>query len=246
VLVTTAFHDQRAAGLSGWWRTTGRGLDSFRAASNAGLWHVLLVSLVVAGLATAVVLAVAVPTAYLLAWGGLPPRFGKAVTTGFVVLAVAPVQMYADPLRDAFTYAGLSASRIPLAFVHASAGLPFAVLLLRAAFASAPANLVAGALLGRLGQGRVLNQVQRTYRPAVVAVAVLEFVLVWNDFIVGFLIAGPGSTTSSLLLWGEARQFATSAGTAAAAATLSSCLPVALLLVFWPTVVRGLTVGTRP
>jgi alpha-glucoside transport system permease protein len=243
VLVATAFHTPRAAGLAGWWQPRGLGLDSFWAASYAGLWRALLVTLLIAGLATLVMLAVAVPTAYLLAWGGLPPWLGRLVTAGLVVLAVTPVQMYAGPLRDAFALLG--GSRIPLAFVHAAAGLPLAVLLLRKAFASAPPDLVVGALLGRLGQGSVLNQVRRTARPALVAVAVLEFVLVWNDFIIGFLIAGPGSTTSSLVLWGEARQFATSAGPVAAAAVLSSVVPVTLLLATWPTVVRGLTVGTR-
>lgn len=246
VLLATAFHDQRSAGLAGWWSLSGLGLKSFGAASAAGLWQALAVSGVIAALATAIVLAVAVPTAYLLAWGGLPPWLGRAVTTGFVVLAVTPVQMYAGPLRTAFEHAGLSASRIPLAFVHAAAGLPFAVVLLRAAFASAPADLIAGALLGRLRQGSVLNQVRRSYQPALIAVAVLELVLVWNDFIVGFLVAGPGSTTSSLVLWGQARQFVESTGPVAAAATLSSAVPVALLLVFWPTVVRGLTVGSKP
>jgi alpha-glucoside transport system permease protein len=246
ILVATAFHAPKQAALAGWWHPAGLGLGSFRAASSAGLWNALLVTLLVAGLATLLVLAVAVPTAYLLAWGGLPPRLARLVTAGLVVLAVTPVQMYAIPLRDAFNTLGLAGSRIPLAFVHAAAGLPLAVLLLRKAFASAPPDLVVGALLGRLGQGSVLNQVRRAARPALVAVAVLEFVLVWNDFIVGFLIAGPASTTSSLVLWGEARQFATSAGSVAAAAVLSAAVPAALLLAFWPTVVRGLTIGTRP
>jgi alpha-glucoside transport system permease protein len=120
------------------------------------------------------------------------------------------------------------------------------VLLLRAAFASASPSLVSEALLGQLRQSEVINQVRQIYRPVLVAVAVLEFVLVWNDFVVGFLIVGPGSTPLSLVLWGEARQFATSAGTVAAAAVVSSIVPVVLLWRFWPTLVRGLTVGTKP
>jgi len=78
-----------------------------------------------------------------------------------------------------------------------------------------------------------------------VAVAVLEFALVWNDFIVGFLISGAGTTPWSLVLWGEARQFSASGGTVAAAAVLASVVPAVLLLSFWRTVVRGLTIGSR-
>ena len=81
------------------------------------------------------------------------------------------------------------------------------------------------------------------YRTTLVAVVVLEFVLVWNDFIVGFLISGPGTSPLTLLLWGEARQFGTSAGTVAASAVVSALIPVVLLLATWRKVVVGLTGG---
>lgn len=246
VLVATALHSPREAGLRGWWSLEGLGLDSFAAAANAGLLRALLSTLLISTIATAVLLVIAVPTAYLVAWGGLPHWLGRVVTSSFVVLAVTPVQMYAAPLRDAIGSAGLAGSRVALALVHAAAGLPFAVLLLRSAFASAPPVLVAEALQGPARQSAVLATVQRTYRPALIAVAVLEFALVWNDFIVGFLISGPGTTPLSLVLWGEARQFSASSGTVAAAAVVASVVPAVLLLSFWPTVVRGLTVGSKP
>lgn len=246
VLVATALHSPREAGLHGWWHPGGLGLESFGAAANAGLLRALLSTVLISTIATVVLLAIAVPTAYLVAWGGLPQWLGRVVTSAFVVLAVTPVQMYAAPLRDAIGTAGLAGSRVALALVHAAAGLPFAVLLLRSAFASAPPALVAEALQGPARQSAVLATVQRTYRPALLAVAVLEFVLVWNDFIVGFLISGgPGTTPLSLVLWGEARQFSSSSGTVAAAAVVASVVPAVLLLSCWPTVVRGLTVGGK-
>ncbi|MET9273744.1 ABC transporter permease subunit [Kribbella sp. NPDC003557] len=246
VLVATALHSPREAGLSGWWSFSGLGFSSFGAAANVGLFRALLSTLVIAAAATAVLLVIAVPTAYLVAWGGLPTRLGRIAMGVFVVLAVTPVQMYAAPLRDAIDTAGLAGSRVALALVHAAAGLPFAVLLLRSAFASAPPALVSEALQGPARQSAVLATVQRTYRPALVAVAVLEFALVWNDFIVGFLISGPGTTPLSLVLWGEARQFSTSSGPVAAAAVVASVVPVVLMLTFWRIVVRGLTTGSRP
>jgi alpha-glucoside transport system permease protein len=245
VLVATALHSPREAGLGGWWSASGLGFSSFATAANAELFRAVLSTLLISFVATAVLLVIAVPTAYLVAWGGLPTWLGRLVTSAFVVLAVTPVQMYAAPLRDAIDTAGLTGSRIALALIHAAAGLPFAVLLLRSAFASAPPVLVAEALQGPARQSAVLATVQRTYRPALVAVAVLEFALVWNDFIVGFLISGAGTTPWSLVLWGEARQFSASGGTVAAAAVLASVVPAVLLLSFWRTVVRGLTIGSR-
>jgi alpha-glucoside transport system permease protein len=177
------------------------------------------------------VVACAVPAAYLLTWR-LPRPAATALTVSLGVLAVAPVQMYAGPLGEVF-----AGSRASLVLVHAAAGLPFATLVLRAAFAVAP----------RIGVDLqpTLDVVWRRgrYRPALVAVTVLEFVLVWNDFIVSFLIGGPDDSPLARLLWGEARQFATSAGTVAAAAVVSALIPVAILLATWRTVVTGLTGG---
>lgn len=245
VLLASALHNPDAARLRGWWRPEGLGLQSL-AASGAELGQALISTLFTAGLATALTLLVAVPTAYLLAWGGLPPRLGKLVITVFVVLAVTPLPMYATPLSHAFAMLDMAGSRISLALVHAAVGLPFAVLLLRAAFASAPPSVVSEALLGQVRQSEVINQVRRTYQPVLVAVVILQFILVWNDFVIGFLIGGPGTTPLSLVLWGQARQFATSTGPVAAAAVVSSIVPVVLVWRFWPTIVRGLTVGTKP
>ncbi len=235
VLVATAFHDPAAAGAAGWWEFGGLGFGSFAAAGATWLWPAVAGSLLIAGLATALVLAAAVPLAYLLTWV-VPPRVSGAAVTVLVILAVVPVQMYAGPLGHVFDGFGLVGSRAPLALVHAAAGLPFATLVLRNAFVAAPT---------RNGRPR-LDAVWRRgpYRTMLVAVVVLEFVLVWNDFIVGFLISGPGTSPLTLLLWGEARQFGTSAGTIAAAAVVSALIPVALLLATWRTVVAGLTGGT--
>ncbi|MGH3878761.1 MAG: hypothetical protein ACRDSK_17150 [Actinophytocola sp.] len=237
ILLATALHEPRAAGAAGWWRLSGLGLGSFADVSASWLWPAVLGSVFLAGLATALVVAAAVPAAYLLTWGGLPERFSRVLTLLLAVMAVAPVQMYAGPLGNLFGELGLAGARAPLALVHAAAGLPFATLVLRTAFQLAPPDPsgTRRPSLDAIWRGR--------YRRALVAVVVLEFVLVWNDFIVGFLISGPGSTPLNLLLWGEARQFGISTGTVAAGAVVASVIPVTLLLVTWPKVISGLTGG---
>ncbi|MPZ82991.1 MAG: sugar ABC transporter permease [Actinophytocola sp.] len=237
ILLATASHDPRAAGSSGWWHLSGLGFGSFAEVSASWLWPAVLGSVFLAGLATALVVAAAVPMAYLLTWGGLPSWLTRSLILLLVVMAVAPVQMYAGPLRDLFGEFGLAGARTPLALVHAAAGLPFATLVLRTAFQAAPPDPsgTRRPTLDAIWHGRYLR--------ALIAVGVLEFVLVWNDFIVGFLISGPRSTPLNLLLWGEARQFGISAGTVAAGAVVASVIPVALLLATWPKVISGLTGG---
>lgn len=237
VLVLTAFHSPESAGSVGWWRFDPLSLGSFAAVGGTWLWPAVVGNLLIAGLATALVLAFAVPFAYLLTW--VVPRRVTGVATGaLAILAVAPVQMYAGPLSAAFTELGLGGARAPLALVHAAAGLPFATLVLRTAFLAAPARDGRPALdyLWRRGP----------YRTALIAAGVLEFVLVWNDFIVGFLIGGSGSSPLTLLPWSEARQFGTSVGTVTAAAVISAVVPVTLLLATWRRVVAGLTGGITP
>jgi alpha-glucoside transport system permease protein len=238
ILLATALHEPAAAGSGGWWRLDGLGLGSFAALADSWLWPALLSNVVLAGFATALVVAAAAPAAYLLVWGGLPRWLSGGLTTLLVVLAVAPVQLYAAPLDDAIAALGLTGSFVPIALIHAAAGVPFATLVLRTAFLAAQVHP---------GEQRPALDVGwrwRRFRPAVIAVVVLEFVLVWNDFIVGFLIGGQGLTPFTLVLWGEARQFGTSAGTVAAGSVAAAVVPVVVLLTTWPRVVAGLT-GSR-
>jgi alpha-glucoside transport system permease protein len=246
MLLATAVRSPRDAGVLGWWRLGRDGLSTGALAevSDAGIWTGVLDTLVVAATATGLVLLVAVPAAYVLAWGGLPRWVTRGTTTLLAILAVAPVQMYAAPLERLLAHAGLAGSQLPLALVHAAVGAPFAVLVLRWAFASAPAPGT-----GRAADvdpdrgGGLLSWAWGHARSTLTAVVVLEFVLVWNDFAVGFLISGPEASPLTLVLRGEARQFATSAAPVAASAAVSSVVPVLVLLLTWRRVVAGLSGG---
>jgi alpha-glucoside transport system permease protein len=161
-----------------------------------------------------------------------------------VVLSVVPAQTYLGPL-DAFIDAfGLSGTRIPLILVHAAAGLPIAILILRGAMLAPPGSPADDALHGLASPGTIAHRVLASAGPALGAVAVLEFIQVWNDFFIGLMVSGAGASPWSLLLWGEARQFNDNAAELAAGALLSALLPVGLLLSTWRRwLVPGLTGG---
>ncbi|MFG1795161.1 hypothetical protein [Nocardia sp. NPDC049149] len=198
----------------------------------------------VASLATLVVVTAAVPVAYrLAALRPNRPAAGIAVLT-LVVLSVLPVQSYLGPV-DAFIDANeLSGTRIPLILLHAAAGLPIAILVLRGALLAAPGTPAADALHGLAGPGAIVRRVLHSAGPALGAVAVLEFIQVWNDFVIGLLISGAGATPWSLLLWGGARQFTENSAQLAAGSLISAVLPVVLLVLTWRRwLVPGLTGG---
>ncbi|APU13705.1 MULTISPECIES: ABC transporter permease subunit [Actinoalloteichus] len=247
VLVGTSLRSPADAALTGFWNggIDGLGLASFRAALDNGLIGALGASLFMAGTTALLVAVIAGSVGHALAWSVAGPRLVSAVVIVLALLAVAPVQLYAAPMAEWFAATNLTGTSLNLALIlaHTAAGLPFAILLMRGAFltTSSPLDQTLTGEIDRQAEG--LGLIRRHW-DAVVAVAVLEFVLVWNDLVMGLLLGGTPASPLTLLLWGELRWFHTSAGPIAAAAVFSLIVPLIVLGLGWRTAVRGLT-GVR-
>ncbi|MFB7715962.1 hypothetical protein [Nocardia sp. NPDC056100] len=230
------------------WEALGGSGRSVRAQLRAighdgGLWRALGITASVAVLVTLIVLLVSVQVAHRLA--AVRTGIGaRIVVPCLVFLTVLPAQMYLGPLHDVINAWGFAGTRVPLIFTHAAAGLPIAILILRGALLAPAYTPAADALYGLAPARVVTGRVLRAVRPALGAVAVLEFIQVWNDFFIGLLISGAGASPWALLLWGDTRQFDQNAAQLAAGALVSAVVPVTLLLLFWRRwLVPGLTGG---
>jgi alpha-glucoside transport system permease protein len=244
VLVVESFRMPRAAAGGGWW-TGGFGLGSYREAFQSGeLAHALLSTGARSLVAALLLVVVATPAAYALAWGGLPRRMTRILIAVAAVLAVVPPQTVIVALGQVFDGLHLFGAPTALTVVHVALGMPLAVLLLRAAFASVPAKVVRARQIDP-EPGSALFAVVAASLPAVITVAVLEFVLVWNDLVVGLLLGGPESGQVTMVLLEQARQFATSSSVLAAGAVVATILPLGLVLSTGKWLVRGLTEGVR-
>ncbi|ONM49722.1 hypothetical protein [Nocardia donostiensis] len=211
---------------------------------DRALMRSLLATGLVAALVTFVVIVAAAPLAYRLAAPRTAPVFARAVVIVLVVFAVLPVQSYMGPLDALIDDYGLSGTRIPLILVHAAAGLPIAILILRGAILAPPGSSATDALHGLAAPGAVAGRLLVSAGPSLGAVAVLEFVQVWNDFVIGLLVSGAGASPWSLLLWGEARQFGENTAQLAAGSLLAAVVPVTLVLLTWRRwLLPGLTGG---
>jgi alpha-glucoside transport system permease protein len=243
-LLLASLHDPAPAATGSWW-SGGWGFGSYSAAFADGqLLPALGGTAARAVSAAALLVVLAVPAAYALSWGGLPRAAVRAVVAVTVVLAVLPPQAVALPLGYGLDHLRLLGAAAPLIGIHVGFGLPLAILLLRGAFTSVPGAVVRARQLDPVRGSGLIAVIARCW-PALLAVAALEFVLVWNDLVVGLLFGGTESGQATLVLWEQTREFATSVGPLAAGAVLITAVPLALVLASGKWLVRGLAEGVR-
>ncbi|RKN21318.1 ABC transporter permease subunit [Micromonospora musae] len=240
-LVATSLHGPVDAAARSWWSAP-PSLASYREVlTGSELWRSLGFTLLLAAGVTATVLVVALLAAYPLA--GLTGPAAQVTGLLLMIAVVVPVQVIAGPVNEVLGVALSSGTARGLVLVHVALGVPFAVLVLRNAFADLPTGRMRAAQLGGRHWWGTLRRLARHCRPAIVAVSVLEFVQVWNDLVVGLLFSGPDSAPLGLFLAGQTRGFVANSGALAAGSVLASTLPVLLVVLARRHLVAGLVSG---
>jgi alpha-glucoside transport system permease protein len=240
-LVATSLHAPQDTATRGWWAAPLR-LASYTDLFNGGeLLRSLAFTGALALLVTIAVVVLALPAGYALA--RLRPPGTAAAGVLLLAASAVPVQVVAGPVNEVLQALGLAGTGLGLGLVHVALGVPFAVLVLRNGLADVPAEDIREARLTGHREWWVLLRIAPAAKPAIIAVAVLEFVQVWNDFVVGLLFGGSAAAPLGLLLFGQTRQFVTNNGTLAAMAVLASIPPLLLIVFARGHVVRGLVSG---
>mgnify|MGYP000931673673 CR=1 FL=1 len=200
-------------------------------------------SFAVAGLATLVALVIAIPANYAIA--RLRAGGGSALGT-IVSVYIAPPVVAVVPLFLLVRTLGLMDSILGLALVEALVIVPVVVWLLDGFFRAVPEEIDEAAALDGCGPVRTLVRiVLPLVMPGVVAVAIIGFVLVYNDFLIPVILTQSADSQTlpvgiSLMQGGREVMFGQMA-----AASLTGMVPVyvlALLLQRW--LVGGLTQGS--
>ncbi|GIJ29940.1 hypothetical protein Vqi01_51020 [Micromonospora qiuiae] len=239
LVFTSLQHPDRAA-VEAWWSRHPT-IESYAAVlDNPELWRSFRFTLMLATVVTVAVLIVALLAAYPLAWLTGPPAL--AIGLALLAMAVVPVQVIAGPIHEVLGMGFSSGTVQGLALVHIALGVPFAVLVLRNAFADLPADRIRAARLSGWHWWSMLRLLVQHNHRALLAVAVLEFVQVWNDLVVGLLFSAPAAPLG-LFLQSQTREFVTSSGTLAAGSVLASILPVLMVLLASRQIVAGLVAG---
>ncbi|SCG48138.1 carbohydrate ABC transporter permease [Micromonospora zamorensis] len=156
-------------------------------------------SSLVAVAATVLTLLVAIPGAYAVA----RLRFFGRRQVDFLFLAVYlfPSIVIAIPLFVVFSLAGLRGSLFGLVLVYISQTLPVSVYMLKNYFETIPVSLEESAAIDGAGRLGIIRRVSLPLAmPSVMAVALYDFMIAWNEFLFAllFLVDKPDRWTVSL------------------------------------------------
>ena len=170
--------------------------------------------------------------------------------SGFILLVVlsglfVPPQVLLVPLFTIFGDLGLLDTLWPMIIVHSAVGLSITSLVMRNFFDQIPDSLRSAARIDGANEGQVLVKVMLPLaRPAIAALATLQFTFIWNDFLYPLVFTTDDDVRTIMLgLLAAQGQFTVAFGNQAALAVIASIPTVLVFLAFQRHFIRGLLAG---
>jgi multiple sugar transport system permease protein/raffinose/stachyose/melibiose transport system permease protein len=193
--------------------------------------------------AIALILTAATTAGYAL--GTLRYRFSGAV---FLVLASAmmvPMQSMIIPEYVNLARIGFINHYYAAILVYAALGTPFATFLMTTYFRRLPEDVIEASLIDGLGYGKIFFRIMLPLAlPAIVTVAVLQFIQIWDDLLVGLLfLQTPQQRPITVGLATIPSQHFLDVPVLMAGSLVSALPAVLVYLVFQRYLIRGLTMG---
>ena len=194
---------------------------------------------------TAILVILAVSTTGGYALGKLRYRLSGVV---FLVVAssmMVPMQSMIIPEYINLARLGFINHYYGAIAVYAALGAPFATFLMTTYFRRLPEDVIEAALIDGLGYGTVFFKIMLPLAvPAIVTVAVLQFIQIWDDLLVGLLfLQTPAHRTITVGLETIPAQHFQDFPMEMAGSLVSALPAVVVYLVFQRYLVRGLTMG---
>jgi alpha-glucoside transport system permease protein len=250
-LLVNSFRPAQAVASTGWW--TGLlpprdlSLDSYAAVlAEQGIGPAFVNSLFITIPATIIPIFVAAFAGYAFSWMTFPGR--NILFVVVVGLLVIPLQTTFIPiLRDIFAPLGLNGQFLAVWLAHTGYGLPFAVYLLRNYMGGLPREVFESAAIDGASPVTAFFRLALPMSvPAIAALAIFQFLFVWNDLLVALIYIG-ATNAQNLPLTITVANLVTSLGgnwqLLGAAAFLSMALPLAVFIALQRYFVRGITGG---
>jgi alpha-glucoside transport system permease protein len=196
--------------------------------------------------ATVIPIFVAAFAAYAFSWMEFPGR--NILFVVVVGLLVVPLQATLIPVLSMFSSWGIAGTFLAVWLAHTAYGLPFAIYLLRNFMGSLPREVFESAAIdGASSVTSFFRLALPMSVPAIAALAIFQFLFVWNDLLVALIYIGivnpdnlplPVSIASLVTSHGAGIEFL------GAAAFLSMALPLIVFFGLQRFFVRGIVGGS--
>jgi alpha-glucoside transport system permease protein len=162
-------------------------------------------------------------------------------------LIVVPLQLALVPLLRIYQSAAMTGSFLGIWLAHTGFGLPLAVFLLYNYISQLPKDIFESAYIDGASPFTAFTRLVLPLSvPALASFAILQFLWVWNDFLVALVFLGTSSDVAVLTI--ELASIVGSRGEAfhllTAAAFVSMVIPLLVFLTLQRYFVRGLLAGS--
>ena len=252
-LLVTSVRDPALIATSGWWTSL---LHPFEAnqwtlsnyetvLASDGMGNAFINSLVVTIPSVAIPITIAAFAAYAFAW--IPFRGRGILFTIVVALLVVPIQMSLIPILQIYAAGNLYGSFLGIWLAHTGFGLPLAIFLLYNFMSQLPRDLFESAAIdGASALQTFIRLVLPLSIPALGAIAIFQFLWVWNDLLVALVFLGPGAEVRVLptALYNLIGSRGGSWHLLTAGAFITMVVPLLVFLLLQRAFVRGILAGS--
>jgi alpha-glucoside transport system permease protein len=252
-LLVTSVRDPAQITKTGWWTAL---LNPFgpnqwtlsnysTVIASDGMGDAFINSLIVTIPSVAIPITIAAFAAYAFAW--IPFRGRGILFTIVVALLVVPIQMSLIPILQIYAAGNLYGSFLGIWLAHTGFGLPLAIFLLYNFISQLPRDLFESAAIdGASALQTFIRLVLPLSIPAIGAIAIFQFLWVWNDLLVALVFLGPGADVRVLptALYNLIGSRGGSWHLLTAGAFITMVVPLLVFLLLQRAFVRGILAGS--
>lgn len=211
----------------------------------AGIGDAFINTMIVAVPATIIPIALAAFASYAFAWMKFPGRLLLLITV--VGLLVVPLQLSLLPILKLYNSFDLRGTFPGMWLAHTGFGLPLAIFLLYNYMSQLPRDIIESAQIDGASHFEIfVRLILPLSVPALAAFTILQFLWVWNDFLVATVFLG--TTSGEQVLTMNINQLNGSRGEEwhimTSAAFVSMIVPLLVFFALQRYFVRGLTAGS--
>ncbi|MDA0990728.1 MAG: carbohydrate ABC transporter permease [Verrucomicrobia bacterium] len=209
---------------------------------DPNVWSYFRASTIVALGSTAVVLAIGIPTAYVLA----RYKFRGNADFGFWILTtrMTPPVAVLIPFFVMYVNTGLLDTHLGLIIAHVAMNLSIVVWLMKGFFEDLPPEFEEAAFMDGASHFQAFYQICLPVAvPGIAAAGILAFMFSWNEFLFSLVLADSGVRTVPVGLYGFVGYQQIQWGSLSAAAMLMLLPVLAFVALFQRQLIRGLTMG---